>query len=66
MIVISVSTKDNDGLAILLDSGVVFVSLRSINISTGSVEFEIEAPREVPIHRLEVFAAIQRNLKTSD
>lgn len=37
------------------------ISVRVVDIRGGKVRIGIEAPKEVPVHRREVFDAIQRN-----
>ena len=50
------SRKKNDRIIINDNINVVVVEIRGDRVKLG-----IEAPREIPVHRHEVFDAIQRN-----
>jgi carbon storage regulator len=49
------SRKENEG--IVIGEGIV---VRVMGIEDGRVRLGIEAPREVPVHREEVFEAIKK------
>lgn len=55
------SRKKNEALVIGNDIRIVIVDIRGDKVRLG-----IEAPSEVPVHRLEVWEAIQRNNKAFD
>ena len=50
------SRKKNESIVIGDDVTIIVVEIRGDNVRLG-----IEAPREVPVHRREVYDAIQRN-----
>jgi carbon storage regulator len=50
------SRKKNESIVINNDITIVVVEIRGDKVRLG-----VEAPREVPVHRREVFDAIQRN-----
>lgn len=50
------SRKKNESIVINNDITIVVVEIRGDKVRLG-----IEAPKEVPVHRREVFEAIQRN-----
>lgn len=51
-----VLTRKKDEVIMIGDN----VSIMVVDISEGKVRLGIEAPREVPVHRREVYDAIQR------
>jgi len=51
------SRKKNESIVINNEITIVVVEIRGDKVRLG-----VEAPREVPVHRREVFDAIQRNL----
>ena len=51
--------KKNESIVIDDDITIVVVEIRGNNVRLG-----VEAPKEVPVHRREVFDAIQRNTAT--
>jgi len=53
------SRKKNESIVINNEITIVVVEIRGDKVRLG-----VEAPREVPVHRREVFDAIQRNLET--
>ena len=50
------SRKKNESIVINNDITIVVVDIRGDKVRLG-----VEAPKEVPVHRCEVFDAIQRN-----
>ena len=50
------SRKKNESIVINHDITIVVVDIRGDKVRLG-----VEAPKEVPVHRREVFDAIQRN-----
>lgn len=50
------SRKKNESIVINNDITIVVVEIRGDKVRLG-----VEAPKEVPVHRREVFDAIQRN-----
>ena len=50
------SRKKNESIVINKDITIVVVDIRGDKVRLG-----VEAPKEVPVHRQEVFNAIQRN-----
>ncbi len=52
------SRKKNESIVINNEITIVVVEIRGDKVRLG-----VEAPREVPVHRREVFDAIQRNLE---
>jgi len=50
------SRKKNESIVINNDITIVVVEIRGDKVRLG-----VEAPREVPVHRREVYDAIQRN-----
>lgn len=50
------SRKKNESIVINNDITIVVVEIRGDKVRLG-----VEAPKEVPVHRREVFEAIQRN-----
>ena len=50
------SRKKNESIVINNDITIVVVAIRGDKVRLG-----VEAPKEVPVHRREVFDAIQRN-----
>jgi carbon storage regulator len=50
------SRKKNESIVINNEITIVVVEIRGDKVRLG-----VEAPREVPVHRREVFEAIQRN-----
>ena len=50
------SRKKNESIVINDDITIVVVEIRGDKVRLG-----VEAPKEVPVHRREVFEAIQRN-----
>jgi carbon storage regulator len=55
------SRKKNESIVINNDITIVVVEIRGDKVRLG-----VEAPREVPVHRREVYDAIQRNQEESD
>lgn len=55
------SRKKNESIVINNDITVVVVEIRGDKVRLG-----IEAPKEVPVHRREVYEAIKRNTETGD
>lgn len=55
------SRKKNESIVINNDIKIVVVEIRGDKVRLG-----IEAPREVPVHRREVYDAIQKNLEEGD
>jgi len=55
------SRKKNESIIINNDIKIVVVEIRGDKVRLG-----VEAPREVPVHRQEVYDAIQRSLETDD
>jgi carbon storage regulator len=51
------SRKKNESIVINNDITIVVVEIRGDKVRLG-----VEAPREVPVHRREVYEAIQKNL----
>lgn len=54
------SRKKNESIVINNDIRIVVVEIRGDKVRLG-----VEAPREVPVHRREVYEAIQRGAETS-
>ncbi|MHB8969648.1 MAG: carbon storage regulator CsrA [Pirellulaceae bacterium] len=55
------SRKKNESIVINDDITIVVVEIRGDKVRLG-----IEAPKEVPVHRREVYDAIKRNETTQD
>jgi carbon storage regulator len=55
------SRKKNESIVINDDITIVVVEIRGDKVRLG-----IEAPKEVPVHRREVYDAIKRNEMTQD
>jgi carbon storage regulator len=55
------SRKKNESIVINNDIRIVVVEIRGDKVRLG-----VEAPREVPVHRREVYDAIQRDLESGD
>ena len=55
-IMLVLSRKKNESIVINNDITIVVVEIRGDKVRLG-----VEAPREVPVHRREVFDAIQRS-----
>lgn len=55
------SRKKNESIVINNDITIVVVEIRGDKVRLG-----VEAPREVPVHRREVYDAIQRSQHTDD
>lgn len=55
------SRKKNESIVINNDITIVVVEIRGDKVRLG-----VEAPREVPVHRREVYDAIQRNQEADD
>ncbi|MEM9646028.1 MAG: carbon storage regulator CsrA [Planctomycetota bacterium] len=55
------SRKKNESIVINNDIRIVIVEIRGDKVRLG-----IEAPREVPVHRHEVYDAIQKSLESGD
>jgi carbon storage regulator len=55
------SRKKNESIVINNDITIVVVEIRGDKVRLG-----VEAPREVPVHRREVYEAIKRNAISSD
>jgi len=53
------SRKKNESIVINNDIRIVVVEIRGDKVRLG-----VEAPREVPVHRHEVYEAIQNSLQT--
>ena len=55
------SRKKNESIVINNDIRIVVVEIRGDKVRLG-----VEAPREVPVHRREVYDAIQRSRESGD
>jgi carbon storage regulator len=55
------SRKKNESIVINNDITIVVVEIRGDKVRLG-----VEAPKEVPVHRREVYDAIQRNSRADD
>lgn len=55
------SRKKNESIVINDDITIVVVEIRGDKVRLG-----VEAPKEVPVHRHEVYEAIQRNQRIQD
>ena len=55
------SRKKNESIVINDDISIVVVEIRG-----DKVRLRVEAPKEVPVHRREVYDAIKRSLETND
>ncbi len=55
------SRKKNESIIINNDIKIVVVEIRGDKVRLG-----VEAPREVPVHRREVYDAIQRSKEADD
>lgn len=55
------SRKKNESIVINNDIRIVVVEIRGDKVRLG-----VEAPREVPVHRNEVYEAIQRSNEATD
>ncbi len=55
------SRKKNESIVINDDITIVVVEIRGDKVRLG-----VEAPKEVPVHRNEVYEAIRRNLSVSN
>lgn len=55
------SRKKNESIVINNDIKIVVVEIRGDKVRLG-----VEAPREVPVHRHEVYDAIQRSMESGD
>jgi len=55
------SRKKNESIVINNDIRIVVVEIRGDKVRLG-----VEAPREVPVHRHEVYEAIQRSNEAAD
>jgi carbon storage regulator len=55
------SRKKNESIVINDDITIVVVEIRGDKVRLG-----VEAPKEVPVHRREVYEAIRRNEQTRD
>lgn len=55
------SRKKNESIVINNDIRIVVVEIRGDKVRLG-----VEAPREVPVHRHEVYEAIQRSEQSGD
>ena len=55
------SRKKNESIVINNDIKIVVVEIRGDKVRLG-----VEAPREVPVHRREVYEAIQKSLESGD
>jgi carbon storage regulator len=55
------SRKKNESIVINNDITIVVVEIRGDKVRLG-----VEAPKEVPVHRREVYDAIKRNTSTSE
>ena len=55
------SRKKNESIVINNDIKIVVVEIRGDKLRLG-----VEAPREVPVHRHEVYDAIQRSMESDD
>ena len=54
------SRKKNESIVINNDITIVVVEIRGDKVRLG-----VEAPKEIPVHRREVYDAIQRNLEAN-
>ena len=59
--ILVLSIKKNESIVINNDIKIVVVEIRGDKVRLG-----VEAPREVPVHRREVYDAIQRSLESGD
>ena len=55
------SRKKNESIVINDDISIVVVEIRGDKVRLG-----VEAPKEVPVHRREVYDAIKRSLETNN
>lgn len=55
------SRKKNESIVINNDIRIVIVEIRGDKVRLG-----VEAPRDVPVHRREVYEAIQRSMEAED
>jgi carbon storage regulator len=55
------SRKKNESIVINDDITIVVVEIRGDKVRLG-----IEAPREVPVHRSEIYEAIRRNMQLDE
>ncbi len=55
------SRKKNESIVINDDISIVVVEIRGDKVRLG-----VEAPKEVPVHRREVYEAIKRNEQSQD
>ncbi|MCD0461570.1 carbon storage regulator CsrA [Roseiconus lacunae] len=55
------SRKKNESIVINNDIKIVVVEIRGDKVRLG-----VEAPREVPVHRREVYDAIKKSLESGD
>lgn len=55
------SRKKNESIVINNDITIVVVEIRGDKVRLG-----VEAPKEVPVHRREVYDAIKRNAQSTD
>ncbi|KAA5540180.1 carbon storage regulator CsrA [Roseiconus nitratireducens] len=55
------SRKKNESIVINNDIKIVVVEIRGDKVRLG-----VEAPREVPVHRREVYEAIKKSLESGD
>jgi carbon storage regulator len=61
MAMLVLSRKKNESIVINNDITIVVVEIRGDKVRLG-----VEAPKEVPVHRREVFDAIRRNVTVGD
>lgn len=60
-IMLVLSRKKNESIVVNNDITIVVVEIRGDKVRLG-----VEAPREVPVHRREVYDAIQRSQRTDE
>jgi carbon storage regulator len=61
MAMLVLSRKKNESIVINNDITIVVVEIRGDKVRLG-----VEAPKEVPVHRREVYDAIRRNVTIGD
>jgi carbon storage regulator len=61
MAMLVLSRKKNESIVINNDITIVVVEIRGDKVRLG-----VEAPKEVPVHRREVYDAIRRNVAIGD
>lgn len=63
-----VMSRQEDEVLVIggLDSGIPEIRIVTVEIRGDKVRLGIEAPREIPAHRLEVYEAIQRERQQNE